>query len=96
MTELVVTPDLEAAPWRDLAGRLLGGSIVEHPGGALMPKIVRVGLLRNGTVGERATLTIAVELPGGAIVLAETTLRLARTAALALAASPAFAEETFE
>jgi hypothetical protein len=54
---------------------------------------VRVGLLRHGTQQGNATVSFAIRLHDGRVVLAETTVRLARLAARALAASPVMAEE---
>lgn len=89
MTPLDVTLDLDRRPWHDLAERA-------HPMHAdgTTAKIVRVGLLRNGTDEGRACVELAIELPPGEIIFAETTLRLARMAATLVAASPLFAEET--
>jgi hypothetical protein len=78
---LDVRPDIEQAPWSDLLG-------ADHG------VVRRIGLLRNGTTGGRASLVLAIQLDDGRWVVAETTYRLFRTATRALAASPVAAEET--
>lgn len=54
----------------------------------------RVAFIRNGTAQGRATVMVLIRLPDGSTVAGETTWRLFNTAARALAASPAAAEET--
>jgi hypothetical protein len=56
--------------------------------------IERVAFLRNSTAQGRGAIALAIKLPNGRYVIAHTTYRLARTAALAIAASPAATEET--
>lgn len=91
MIALTITPDIERAPWSDLQARI-------HPDavGRPLAQIARVGLLRNGTDSGRATVSIAIELNDGRVILAETTYRLWRMAVIALAATPAAAEETLD
>lgn len=83
MTPLSITLDVERHPWNDL-----------RPGGD--GALVRVGLLRNGTVNGRATVAVVVELPDGSHVIGQTTWTLLRTAYAALAASPIVAEEVID
>lgn len=52
-----------------------------------------IGLLRHGTSGGRASVSMLVTLPDGRQVFAETTWRLLKTAVHALAHSPIAAEE---
>lgn len=82
-TQLDITPDIDLAPWKDAKGAKHG--IVE-----------RVGLLRNGTSSGRAAVEILIRLDDGSLVLAETTLRLARTAAAGIVASAVFSEEPMD
>lgn len=81
MEPLTVTPDIEGAPWADI------------PPAAPQGRLERIGLLRNGTHEGRASVGLVIRLPDGSAVVAETTWRLFRTAARALAASPIAAEE---
>jgi hypothetical protein len=78
-----VTVNLDLDPWTDLRDNPR-----YKPGGAVSPKVVRIGLLPNGTSGRRATVMILAEMPDGSLVPVETTWRLFNTAARALAASP--------
>lgn len=82
MTEVQITPDVERAPWTDLAADQLLTGVWE-----------RVGLLRHGTTEGRASVAMVVRLPDGRPVIVETTWRLFWTTARALAASPVAAEE---
>lgn len=82
MTPLQITPDIGQSPWADLRLR-------EGDAGLL----VRIGLLRHGTVDGTASVALLVELPDGRRVVAQTTWALLRTAYIALAASPVAAEE---
>lgn len=82
MEPLTITPDIERAPWTDI------------PHSAPQGKIERIGLLRNGTVGGRATVGLVIRLPDGTAVVAETTWRLFKASSIALAASPIASEET--
>lgn len=56
-------------------------------------RLTAIGLLRHGTVGGKATVSMVITLPGGSQVFAETTWALFNAAARALAASPIAAEE---
>jgi hypothetical protein len=89
--QLSITLDIDRAPWSDIETTATANA--EH--GDDMGLIERVGLLRHGTAGGRATLSILVRLPDGTPVLAQTTLRNAVMAARIFAASPVFAEEDF-
>lgn len=82
-TALDVRTDMDQAPWSDLRD-------VEREHGM----VERIGLLRNGTDGGRASVALVIRLDGGQVVVAETTWRLFRAAVEALMASPAAAEET--
>jgi hypothetical protein len=59
-------------------------------------QLTDIGLLRHGTGGGRASVSMLVTLPDGTQVFAETTWRLLKTAVRALAASPIAAEEVGE
>jgi hypothetical protein len=85
MEPLTITPDIERAPWNDLPEDT-----------TLDGKLERIGLLRNGTTGGRASVGLVVRLPDGTAVVAQTTWRLFNTAARALAASPVASEETLD
>lgn len=84
MEPLTITPDIDRAPWTDI------------PSDAPQGKLERIGLLRNGTVGGRATVGLVIRLADGTAVVAETTWRLFNASARALAASPVAAEETLD
>lgn len=75
-TKLEITPDVERSPWVEI-----------DPSTAIEAPIVRIGLLRNGTTTGRASVALAIPLPDGRVVLAQTTWRLFHTAARSLAAS---------
>jgi hypothetical protein len=81
MEPLIVTPDIEQAPWTDIPH--------DTPHG----KLERIGLLRDGTLEGRATVGFVIRLPDGTAVIGETTWRLFDTSARALAATPIAAEE---
>lgn len=84
-TILDVTSDIERDPWSDYADRDLRNG-----------EWTRIGLLRNGTTGGRATVAVAVELPDGTVVFGETTLRLFRIASAAVLATPIAVEEPLD
>lgn len=73
MTQLTVTPDIEAAPWSDLSHEML-----KHNKGGKSAEIERIGLLRHGTQQGNATVELLIRLPNGEVVVAETTLVTAR------------------
>jgi hypothetical protein len=83
VSEMTITPNIDNSPWNDLMDRV-------HPDSmsAPLPRIIRIGLLPQGTTTGRATVSVAIELADGKIVFAETTLKLFRTASRALMASP--------
>lgn len=83
MTPLTITTDVERSPWTDL-----------NPGGD--GTLVRIGLLRHGTVAGKVSVAVVVELPDGSHVIGQTTWALLRTAYAALAASPTVAEEVID
>lgn len=74
---------MERNPWIDLDPTLVVHGTVE-----------RIGLLRNSTTAGRASVSLAIQLDDGRIVIADTTWRLFDSAARALAATPIVAEET--
>jgi hypothetical protein len=80
---LDIRPDMDQAPWIDI-----------NPFTVLHGSLERVGLLRNGTREGLASVSLAIRLADGRMVVAETTWRLFNIAARALASSPAAAEET--
>lgn len=84
MIPLTVTPDVDRAPWHDLADRIHPDAVSDD---RPMPHLRRIGLLRNGMASGRASVAIAVELGDGRVVLAETSYRLWRVAVAALAAA---------
>jgi hypothetical protein len=85
MIPLTITPDLDRAPWTDLQS--------DEPEVGLLS---RIGLLRHGTEGGKATVGLVVTLPDGQQVLAQTTWALFRMAYTALAASPVASEEVLD
>jgi hypothetical protein len=80
--ELDVRTDIDQDPWTDLQDVGVGHGHIE-----------RVGFLRNGTKAGRGSIALVVRLDDGRLIIAETTYRLAYTAARVIAASPAAAEE---
>lgn len=84
MTPLSITLDVERNPWTDIPPK--------GPNGML----TRVGLLRHGTEGGKASVGLVVELEDGTKVIAQTTWALFRTAYAAMAASPIVAEEVID
>jgi hypothetical protein len=56
-------------------------------------ELTAIGLLRHGTKGGKATVSMVITLRDGKQVFAETTWALFQTAATALAASPIAIEE---
>lgn len=87
MTPLTITLDVDRAPWDDL--RL---ALPHMPDG----RLARIGLLRHGTEGGKASVGVVIELPDGTHVIGQTTWALLRTAFQALAASPIVAEEVID
>lgn len=81
MEHIDIRPNLDQAPWTDLADGALTGDVA---GG----KITRVGLLPRGTVSGAPTVGVVIELDDGRRVVGETTWALFEGAARALAASP--------
>jgi hypothetical protein len=75
MIPLVITPDLDKAPWADLAH-------VKELG-----TLTRIGRLPHGTVKGASTVAIAVKLPDGTDVMVQTTMALFLAAARALKAT---------
>jgi hypothetical protein len=59
-------------------------------------QLTAIGLLRHGTTGGKATVSMIVTLRDGRQVFAETTWALLKAAARALAATPIAAEEVDE
>ncbi len=84
MTPLNVTLNLEIDPWRDLTP----DTLPLNTDGGLSATLERVGVLPDGTQAGRATVLMLIRLPDGRQVVAETTLRLFKMAAAAIAASP--------
>lgn len=82
MTPLDVRPDIEQNPWTDV-----------EPKALLHGQIERIGLLRHGTTGGRASVALLIRMDDGRAVIGETTWRLFHAAARALAASPVAQEE---
>lgn len=74
MIPLTITPDIEQAPWADLAH-------VKQLG-----QITRIGRLPRGCTSGASTISIAVKLPDGTDVMAQTTMALFLAAARALKA----------
>ena len=84
-TQLNVSTDIEQTPWVEVDPSTNQSGVVE-----------RVGLLRNGTRGGRATVALLIRLEDGSTVVAETTFRLWRIAVAAMKASPVALEETMD
>lgn len=84
MTPLTITPDIDRAPWNDLSPDVQTGMLE------------RIGLLRHGTDGGKASVGLVVRLEDGTPVVAQTTWALLRTAYLSLAATPIVAEEVID
>lgn len=70
-TPLALTMDIDAQPWRDLDGA---------PSGML----ARIAGIPRGTNHGNAAVALAVQLPDGSWVIAQTTLRLIHAAVKAL------------
>lgn len=83
-TPIAINPDIDRDPWTDLDR--------DTPHGHLD----RIGLLRHGTTGGRASVGLVIRLDDGTHVIAETTWRLLQTAVRALAAGPVGREEPSE
>lgn len=78
MIELIVSPDMEAGPWRDLPPRKISHGQIE-----------RVGLMPGGVVGGRPSLEIAVrQYRNGRIVIGGIPWAIWRPAMIALWTSP--------
>jgi hypothetical protein len=80
-TGLDVRPDVEQHPWLDIADNTPEG------------QLVRIGLLRSGTAGGRASVGMLVKLEDGSQIVVQTTWRLLYTAVRALHVSPLGQEE---
>lgn len=85
MIGLTITTDLDRYPWTDLQS--------DEP---MVGVLSRIGLLRHGTMGGKATVGLVVTMPDGQQVLAQTTWALLRTAYGALSATPIVAEEVID
>ncbi|MBL7546627.1 hypothetical protein I6A60_01840 [Frankia sp. AgB1.9] len=82
MTPINIRPDLSADPWSDL-----------QPATLTRGTLTRIGLLRHGPTGGRATVGMVIETDESQVIIAETTWRLLRGAVRVLAARPVAAEE---
>ena len=76
MIPLTITPNLEEAPWRDLANNCVPE----------MGTISRIGRLPRGTVSGKSSVSVVITLADGSNVVGETTLALFLAAALAVKA----------
>lgn len=85
MIPLSISTDLDRSPWTDL-----------QSADPVVGMLTRIGVLRHGTVGGKATVALVVTMPDGEQVLAQTTWALLRTAYAVLAASPLIAEEVID
>ena len=85
MIPLNITTDLDRTPWTDL-----------QSADPEVGMLTRIGLLRHGTLGGKATVGLVVTMPDGTNVLAQTTWALLRTAFGMLAATPIVAEEVID
>lgn len=74
MIPLTITPNLDTAPWTDIAQ--------DTP---TLGLIARVGRLPNGTTSGKSTVTVLIVMPDGSQHLAQTTIDLFLCAARALA-----------
>lgn len=75
MTPLSITPNIEDAPWTDVAGLPLG-------------MISRIGLQPRGMASGDPTATVLIALPDRTKVLAQTSWRLLKAACNAMDVSP--------
>jgi hypothetical protein len=87
---LNITVDLEQHPWTDITHEN-----TPLNAGGLSAGVTRIGLMPRGTTGGLSTVMMEVVLPDGTKVIAETTLRLFRSAASAILASPLAEAEKF-
>lgn len=76
MPALSITLNLESDPWEDLKLRSEEGRLVH-----LKDAPMRVGALPRGMQSGKASVAIAIELPDGRTVVAETSLELFLAAA---------------
>lgn len=83
-TPLDISTNLDLTPWFDLREN---GELIKDPEGRAAT-IDRIGILPDATMEHRACVELLIRLPDGRLVIAETTLRLFRAAAVALLASP--------
>jgi len=82
MPALSITPNLEATPWEDLRLLREQGKLITAMGDE--GGTIRIGGLPRGMMSGKASVTIAVPLPDGMVIVTETSLRLFLTAARAL------------
>lgn len=75
--EVLITPDIEKAPWIDLKRTF------EVNG---LGNIVRIGRLPNGTTSGKSTVTVAIQVASGETYCGQTTMNLFLAAASALKA----------
>lgn len=76
MIPLIITPNLDKAPWEDLR------DVTTELG-----KVVRVGRLPRGTTSGKSTVYVVIEMPDGKQYIAETTMTLFLGAATAMRAA---------
>lgn len=84
MIPITVTADMSVTPWMEDRAAIHDYAS-NHPAPAVVEKI---GILPGGLTSGRASVELLIRMPDGTVVLAETTLRLFRTAATFLLASP--------
>jgi hypothetical protein len=73
MINLTITPNIDEAPWKDLA-----------PECPELGTIERIGRLPRGTTSGKSTVSIVIRMPDGKRYMAQTTLALMDAAMTAL------------
>lgn len=81
LLRLDVRPDLAADPWTELRTGVYGDALV-----------LSVGVMREGMPGGSSCVALLVETSDGNLLIARTTLLLAKKAAAYLARAPIVAE----
>lgn len=73
MIPLTVTPNIDEAPWTDLAADCPQLGIIE-----------RIGRLPRGTESGKSTVSVLIQMPDGKRYMAQTTLALMQSAMQAI------------
>lgn len=77
MIPLTITPNIEQTPWAELTGIDLTEVTLE-----------KVGLLPRGTASGQPVVMLQLRAADGQVLISQTTLKLFRTAARAILATP--------